>query len=197
MDVRGELDSPEVGSAPGFWAEKRRSFALEYASRIVAATDDIGMEDRHKATLRYARDYARYIESGELPEDLAVRALVQSNISSPFVCAAGMLSYQHFLELCVTEFDLIKELTAVCAEQIHRVLDVVLANRNIDCVWMGGCEWLTPPMGSPKLYEELVQPFEAALISHVHEAGALVHVHCHGNVRSTLELVIQRGADSI
>jgi len=73
MDVRAEMDSPVVESAPGFWAEKRRSFALEYASRIVAAfaSGDLSRVDEgHKLTLRYARDYARYIESGELPEDV-------------------------------------------------------------------------------------------------------------------------------
>jgi len=105
------------------------------------------------------------------------------------------MSYQYFLELCATELDLIRELTAECHRRIASVLEVLLADRSIECVWMGGCEWLTPPMGSPRLYDELVQPFEADLISRIHDAGALCHVHCHGNVRSTLEAVIRRGAD--
>ena len=70
MDVRAEMDSPMVESAPGFWAEKRRSFALEYASRIVGPGELSEADKRHQATLRYARDYAKYIESGELPDDV-------------------------------------------------------------------------------------------------------------------------------
>jgi hypothetical protein len=130
-----------------------------------------------------------------LPADFGERGLITTEISSPFVCVAGMMPYQYFLELCATEFDLIHELTVECHRRILSVLDVLLAHRTTEYVWMGGCEWLTPPMGSPRLYERLVQPFEAELISRIHAAGALVHVHCHGNIRSTLELVIRRGAD--
>jgi len=131
----------------------------------------------------------------KLPPDFNERCLLRTGVSSPFVCVSGMMPYQYFLELCATELSLIKELTAQCKERILSVLDVLLADRTIDYVWIGGCEWVTPPMGSPRLYEELVQEFEAELISRIHEAGALCHVHCHGNVRSTLEMVIQRGAD--
>jgi len=106
-----------------------------------------------------------------------------------------MMPYEYFLELCATEFVLIKELTQQCLERILDILDVVLAENTIEYVWMGGCEWLTPPMGSPKLYEALVQQFDRQIIERVHDAGAVCHIHCHGNVRSTLELAIRRGGD--
>ena len=89
----------------------------------------------------------------------------------------------------------IEGLTAICRDRILAILDVVLAGGSVEYVWMGGCEWLTPPMASPAIYEALVQRFEAPLIDRIHAAGALCHVHCHGNVRSTLERIIQRGAD--
>ncbi|UCH36287.1 MAG: hypothetical protein JSV65_08010 [Armatimonadota bacterium] len=131
----------------------------------------------------------------QLPPDFAERGVIHSGVSSPFVCVAGMMPYQYFLELCATEPALMRELASICHERIAAVLDALLADRTVEYVWMGGCEWLTPPMGSPRLYEELVQPFEADLISRMHAAGALCHIHCHGNVRSTLEMVIERGAD--
>jgi len=130
-----------------------------------------------------------------LPPGFNERGILETRISSPFVCVAGMMPYQTFLEWCATELPLIVELTALCLERILDVLDVLLAPGTIEYVWMGGCEWLTPPMGSPRTYEELVQPFEKAVIDRIHAAGAICHVHCHGNVRSTLELVIARGGD--
>jgi len=133
----------------------------------------------------------------DAPDNLLERGIVTTGVSSPFVCVAGMMPYQTFLEWCATDLPLIRELTAVCLERILEVLDVVLALKNVEYVWMGGCEWLTPPMGSPRLYDELVQPFEQKVIERVHAAGALVHVHCHGNVRSTLERVVERGGDFI
>jgi len=134
-------------------------------------------------------------DPSQWPDDSRRRCISRVNISSPFVCVAGMMPYQYFLELCATELGLITELTEVCHRRTADVLDVLLAGGHIEYVWMGGCEWLTPPMASPQLYERLVQPFEADLIRRCHDAGALVHLHCHGNVRSTLELTIRRGAD--
>lgn len=130
-----------------------------------------------------------------LPDDFHERGIVTASISSPFVCVAGMMPYEYFLELCVTERALVEELTALCHQRIMDVLEVILAEESVECVWMGGCEWLTPPMGSLDLYQRLVQPYEQAIIERVHAAGGLVHVHCHGNIRSTLPLVIARGGD--
>lgn len=130
-----------------------------------------------------------------LPESFSRRGIVYTYVSSPFVCVAGMMPYDYFLELCVTEFDLIKNLTQQCLDRILSALDVILAENAVEYVWMGGCEWLTPPMGSPILYKELVQQFERKVIERIHAGGAISHIHCHGNVRSTLELAIQRGGD--
>jgi hypothetical protein len=130
-----------------------------------------------------------------LPEDFPERGIVRVSVSSPMVCVAGMMPYDYFLELCATHFGLLQELTEVCCQRILQVLDVLLADRNVEYLWMGGCEWLTPPMGSPRQYQALVQRFEKQIIDRAHAAGALCHVHCHGNVRSTIGLAADRGAD--
>lgn len=134
-------------------------------------------------------------DMSRLPVEFASRGIVHTGVSSPFVCVAGMMPYDYFLELCATELDLITELTQICLERILATLDVLLAENTIEFVWMGGCEWVTPPMASPKIYSELVQEFERPIIEKIHASGALTHVHCHGNVRSTLEMVIERGGD--
>jgi uroporphyrinogen-III decarboxylase len=134
-------------------------------------------------------------DTTSLPEEFGRRGILRAGVSSPFVCVGGMMPFEYFLELCATELPLVRELTAVCLDRIMDVLDVVLAGDAVEYVWMGGCEWLTPPMGSPRLYEELVHDFEQPVIDRIHAHGALAHVHCHGNVRSSIELVIARGAD--
>ena len=130
-----------------------------------------------------------------LPDSFPTRGIVRTSISSPFVCVAGMMPFQYFFELCATDLRLIKDLTQVCLERIFGILEVILSEGTVDYVWIGGSEWVTPPMGSPRLFEELVQPFERQLIEEIHAAGAVSHIHCHGNVRSTLELAIERGGD--
>jgi len=129
------------------------------------------------------------------PDNLREKCILLTRVSSPVICAAGMMSYQYFLELCATELGLLKELTAECTRRVLSVLDVLLAPGLIECVWIGGCEWLTPPMGSPRLYEELVQQPERQIIDRARRAGAFAHVHCHGKVHSTMALAIARGTD--
>ncbi len=129
------------------------------------------------------------------PVEFAERGISRLVVASPMVCVAAMMSREMFLELCITDLPLLTELTEMCMQRTLATMDVVLAGGEVDYVWMGGCEWLTPPMASPQVYEALVQPFEEPIIAATHEAGAVAHVHCHGNIRDTLELVIARGAD--
>jgi len=135
------------------------------------------------------------LDTSNLPSDFDRRGILSSGVSSPFVCVAGAMPFQYFLELCLVEPELMRELSAQCMERSLAVLDVVLADKNIEWMWMGGCEWLTPPMASRRLYEEFVQAYDEPIIRRCHEAGALVHAHCHGRIRESLELKIQRGVD--
>ena len=134
-------------------------------------------------------------DATDLPEGFDRKGVLWTCVSSPFVCVAGMMPYQYFLQLCATEPELLEELTDLCCGRILDLLEGLLGPGTIEYVWMGGCEWVTPPMASPEVYDRLVQPFEERVISRIHAGGAIAHVHCHGNVRSTLEKVIRRGGD--
>jgi hypothetical protein len=124
------------------------------------------------------------------------RGILETRISSPFVCVAGMMKFEMFLELCATDLSLIEELTDICRRRVLDFLTAVLRRPDIDCVWIGGSEWLTPPMASPKLYDALVQDQERELIKTVHaRSDAVVHIHCHGQVREALPKMIERGGD--
>jgi hypothetical protein len=135
------------------------------------------------------------IDAGNQTYPTDERRVNTIRLASPFVCVAAMMSYEMYLELCITDLPLIERLTAMCTERTLAILDAALASGTVDYVWMGGCEWLTPPMGSPYLYDTLVQPSERAVIERIHRAGAIAHVHCHGNIRTTLEHIIARGGD--
>ncbi|MBN2450757.1 MAG: hypothetical protein JXR77_10235 [Lentisphaeria bacterium] len=135
-------------------------------------------------------------EAPAMHADLQGRGVVETRISSPFVCVAGMMSYEWFLELTATEPDLIHDLTDICRVRTLDCLDVLLSNPVIEYVWIGGSEWVTPPMASPAVYDALVQEQERSLIQAIRErSAARVHVHCHGHVRHALLRTIERGGD--
>ena len=132
----------------------------------------------------------------DLPPSFERRGIVRTGISSPFVCVAGMMPYQTFLMMCATDLDLMIELTEVCRQRILAVLEVLFSEPGIEYVWIGGSEWVTPPMGSPALYDTLVQEQEKSLIDYVHaHSDAVIHIHCHGHVRHTIGRCIERGAE--
>jgi hypothetical protein len=132
----------------------------------------------------------------DLPDDFHKRGILSTSISSPFVCVAGMMRFEDFLELTITEPMLVFELTELCLQRILNVLRVLFSKPGIEYVWIGGSEWVTPPMASPKTYDTLVQEQERDLISFSHHQGdVIVHIHCHGHVRHALLRTIQRGAD--
>ncbi len=131
-----------------------------------------------------------------LPADFAARGIYSTRISSPFVCVAGMMDYEMFLGMCLTDLELLKDLTAICLDRIMDVLSVLLSEPGIEHVWMGGSEWVTPPMASPRVYDELVQEQERTIIDYIHaHSDAVVQIHCHGHVRHALQRSIERGAD--
>jgi len=128
--------------------------------------------------------------------ELAGRGILETRISSPFVCVAGMMSYEWFLELSLIEPTLIADLTDICRQRTLDCLDVLLAEPAIEYIWLGGSEWVTPPMGAPSIYDALVQEQEREIIERIHaKSSAVVHIHCHGHVRHALQRVIERGGD--
>ncbi len=132
----------------------------------------------------------------DLPEEFPTRGLLGSFISSPVVCVSGMMRYEWFLELCATRLELIEELTEICTRRVLDCVEVLLSEPGLDYVWMGGSEWVTPPMASPEIYDRLVQEQERRIIECVHEnSDAVAHVHCHGHVRHALSRMIEGGAD--
>ena len=135
-------------------------------------------------------------ELDKLPDGFSERGILTTNISSPFVCVSGMMSYEWFLELCYLDLDLVAELTEICRQRVLDCVKVLVSKPGIEYVWMGGSEWITPPMAPPMVYDALVQEQERSIIKYVHEnSDAIVHIHCHGNIRDALPKIIERGGD--
>jgi hypothetical protein len=134
-------------------------------------------------------------DMNDLPDEFFERGIMTTNISSPFVCVSAMMDYEKFLEYCYTEFDLMLELTEICKERIMDCMKVLMSKSGIEYVWIGGSEWITPPMASPDIYDALVQEQEREIIDYVHKFDAITHIHCHGRIKDALPKTIERGGD--
>lgn len=195
-ETRGVIDTPkgDLTFATHRDPISNTTWTLEYP---VKTLDDI---DRI-AAIPWELPVGLAPPTANRPPGFLDRGILDTRISSPFVCVAGMMTYEWFLELTITEPGLIEELTDICRQRTEAVLDVLFAAPGIEYLWIGGSEWVTPPMASPRTYDWLVQDQEASVIGHARRRATainqdlVVHVHCHGHVHHALERTISRGAD--
>jgi len=191
QETRGTIDTPKGNLT--FTTRQdpvsETTWTLEYPVKTLDDIDKI-------ASIPWELPEGLAPSQDEFPEDFPERGIRSTGISSPFVCVAGMMRFEQFLELTLTESALIADLTDICRQRTLDVLQVLFAKPGIEYLWIGGSEWVTPPMASPHTYDALVQEQERDLIAYAHEQGdVIVHVHCHGHVRHALQRTIERGGD--
>jgi hypothetical protein len=81
-----------------------------------------------------------------------------------------------------------------------RCLDCVqyLVSQNVGpCFAMLGEEYVTPPLHSPVDFREFAVEPEQELAEVIHNAGHLLHIHCHGPLSAVLEEFAVLGADCL
>jgi len=133
----------------------------------------------------------------EAREKAGERGLTQAHVSTPMVCVSRMIHFDQFLEWCAGEFELIDRMVCAVQERTRDVLDYVMGHGGGPMVWFGGSEQATPPMMSPRLYDALVEKYDAPLFDVVHRHGGLVHVHCHGKISGILDRLVEMGVDAL
>ena len=121
--------------------------------------------------------------------------LMYTFISTPMVCVSQLFRFKKFLMWCATEKSTIAKLIETAFERIYEQFEYLL-QQGVDPIFrFGGSEQATPPMMSPKLYDEFVVRYDKRLFDLVHRYGGCVAVHCHGRVRGILDKLVNMGVD--
>lgn len=121
--------------------------------------------------------------------------LMYTFISTPVVCVSQLFRFEKFLMWCAVEKSTIAKLIETAFERIYEQLEYLL-QQGVDSIFrFGGSEQATPPMMSPKLYDEFVVRYDKRLFDLVHRYGGYVAVHCHGRVRDVLDKLVDMGVD--
>lgn len=116
-------------------------------------------------------------------------------ISTPAVCVSQLFRFEKFLVWCIAEKFTIVRLIETAFERIYEQLEYLLQKGAGPVFHFGGSEQATPPMMSPKLYDEFVVKYDSRLFNLVHRFGGYVAVHCHGRVGSILDKLIDMKVD--
>jgi len=132
-------------------------------------------------------------------KELGDRGLIYTSYADPMFVAQSLFGSEEFWMRCLTNLPsvirLIEHLFEPMLEDTRRH---ALACKGHDFVFQtDGPEVATPPMLPPRLFKELVTPYQKRLVEAIHNAGFLCMIHCHGKVRLVLEDIIATGADGL
>jgi len=129
--------------------------------------------------------------------ELGDRGIMRLGMSSPIVVISGCMTLEMFLEMSVTQRPFFHELCEEITRRYLCVIDAVFEGRDLDTtVNFGGSEQCTPPMMSPRAFDEYVVPYDGQLVRRLKEYGILVNYHVHGKVRHALKCLVDMGVDS-
>ncbi len=121
--------------------------------------------------------------------------VIQVFVSTPLVCVCHLFGFEVFLTWCLLRRSIIDRLLETVFERIYAQLELLLKGGVGPIFRFGGSEHATPPLMSPELYEDLVVRYDRQLFDLVHRYGALVGVHCHGNIATVFDRIVEMGAD--
>jgi hypothetical protein len=128
---------------------------------------------------------------------LGDRGLIWVTIPSPILPVCRLFDPTDFLIFARTERELVHDLMALAAERIRANLESLLDQGAGPIIRFGGAEHATPPLMSPRDFDELVVAYDAPLVRRCKERGLMVAYHCHGHLRHALPRFVEMGVDQI
>ena len=139
------------------------------------------------------------VDLDEFERQLGDRGMMTVGYSDPMYASASLFDFQDFTIRCLMQPETVRRLVEHQFERIAedtRRRAEACAGR--DFIFLtGGPEIATPPMMAPRLFQELVLPYQKKLIEIIHEHGHLAMIHCHGRVAQVLDYMIETGVDAI
>jgi uroporphyrinogen-III decarboxylase len=126
-------------------------------------------------------------------------AISGAGINSMVAMLCGVMSYELMLEWTMTEPAVIKRLADAWLQRTGEKVNWLLS-QGVGPFWLfNGVERAAPPMMSPGQWDQWVVAYDGEIMRRIKAADpqAIVHVHCHGKVRTLLDSFVEMGVDSI
>ena len=133
----------------------------------------------------------------ELAQRFGERGLVTCDLSDPISYVHNLMGSERLAVWSRTERRQILRLVNAFGE---RLLDLVehLLSAGVGPVFRtSGQEFAVPPLMSPQDFRDFCIEPEVPIHGAIHEAGGLVHIHCHGPMDKVLEGFLDIGVDCL
>ena len=131
----------------------------------------------------------------DLERYLGDKGVMWVTIPSPLMPVVRLFDPTEFLLYVRTERELVHQLVERSAARIRANLEALLDLGVGPIIRFGGAEHATPPLMSPRDFDELVVAYDQPLMDLCRRRGRMVAVHCHGNLRHAMQRFVEMGVD--
>jgi len=129
-------------------------------------------------------------------EKLGNRGIMNIDFPSPIVAISHTMTLTNFLVMSFTEKNYFHKLLEEITRRCLIIIDAIFKDNRLETtVTLGGSEQCTPPLMSPKAFDEYVVPYDGEIIKRLKMYGIPVNMHCHGKVRYALSRMVDMGVD--
>ncbi len=138
------------------------------------------------------------VDAGEFfqrQSDLGERGIVLCNVPNPITLVHYLLGSELLALWSIEYREVVLELIYTFLGRACHIVDQLLAAGVGPGYCMLGEEYVTPPLHSARDFREFCVEPEKELSRRIHEAGCILHVHCHGPLDDVLEDFVELGSD--
>jgi uroporphyrinogen-III decarboxylase len=133
----------------------------------------------------------------ELLEKTGDRTILMIGIGEAMYSIEAMMGSESFGFFLMDEPELLHEMIRRPFESIENYVKYYLKHNLGDYFGWVGPELCIPPLASPKHFREFVSKYDKPIIDLIHDAGKLVWVHCHGDMKPVLLDFVEMGVDCL
>ena len=118
------------------------------------------------------------------------------SIGDPLGNVASLFDYSDFQIRCLQDLGPIKALLEMAARQLREQIDFLNRHFQGSFFRLWGPEYAGPPLMDPaRFFGPLVVEYDAPLVARIHQGGNLAVLHCHGRLKTLLDMILQIDAD--
>ncbi len=177
----------------------RVSYKVDYGYKELvkpAVSGPDGLERLEEHTPKLSREHVKRIrEAAEKNRD---RFTFISH-ESPFGLAAYSLrGFRQFLIDVVRSPRFAERVLSFGVKTLTEMARIIVEEAGIDAVWLSGdLGDRNGPFVSPRLYREILYPFDREVCRTYHKLGVYVFLHSHGNLNPILDELVEAGFDGL
>jgi len=128
---------------------------------------------------------------------LGEAGVLMTNVPTPLGSVANLFKFEDFVKRITLDKDTVTTLLDIMSERCFDYAVQLLEAGAREVFQISGAEVVTPPLFSPRYFEDFVVRYDQKITRLIHEYDGLVYLHCHGRVNAVLEMIAQMGVDAL